>query len=226
MIKLENVSKTYRLSGENRVEAVCDISLEIAKGEFLIVTGRSGSGKTTLLNLISGLARPSSGRVLFEDVDLWSLPDAQQSLQRNRKIGFVFQFPSLLPSLTAIENVSLPTVFSANHMKQSAYQRSADLMKMLGLVEKKSSYPRQLSAGQQQRVVIARALFHQPEILVADEPTSDLDEQTELEIMDLFKEIHSQSGVTIVLVTHSTQLVHYGTRSLRMASGRLVEGDA
>jgi putative ABC transport system ATP-binding protein/lipoprotein-releasing system ATP-binding protein len=223
LIKLENVSKVYILSRENRVEAVRGISLEIARGEFLVITGRSGSGKTTLLNLAAGLTRPTSGQVLFDNTDLWSLPDRQQSLLRNRKIGFVFQFPSLLPALNTLENVALPTVFSADHSKESAYQRAADLLQTLGLGDKQSAYPRQLSAGQQQRVVIARALFHQPEVLLADEPTSDLDEQTELEIMDLFQNIHSQTGVTIVLVTHSTQLVRYGTCSLRMAAGRFLD---
>jgi putative ABC transport system ATP-binding protein/lipoprotein-releasing system ATP-binding protein len=226
LIKLENVSKVYRLSKENLVDAVRGISLEVAQGEFLVITGRSGSGKTTLLNLAAGLTRPTSGQVLFDNVNLWSLPDRQQSLLRNRKIGFVFQFPSLLPALNTLENVALPTVFSNNHSKESAYQQAADLLQTLGLGDKQLAYPRQLSAGQQQRVVIARSLFHQPEVLFADEPTSDLDEQTELEIMDLFQDIHSKTGVTIVLVTHSMQLVRYGTRALRMASGRFLDGDA
>jgi putative ABC transport system ATP-binding protein/lipoprotein-releasing system ATP-binding protein len=225
LIKLDNVSKVYILNRDNRVEAVRAISLEIAQGEFLVITGRSGSGKTTLLNLAAGLTRPTSGQVWFDNTDLWSLPDRQQSLLRNRKIGFVFQFPSLLPALNTLENVALPTVFSTNHSKEGAYQRAAELLQMLGLGDKQFAYPRQLSAGQQQRVVIARALFHQPEVLLADEPTSDLDEQTELEIMDLFQNIHSKTGVTIVLVTHSTQLVRYGTRALRMASGCFLDGD-
>ncbi len=222
MIVLDNVSKIYQLSNDNRVCAVLNVSLEIPRGEFLIITGRSGSGKTTLLNLAAGLTRPTSGRVLVDDVDLWGLSDRQQALLRNQKIGFVFQFPSLLPSLTTLENVALPNIFGVNHVQPLAQQRAENLLEKLGLGDKLSAYPRQLSAGQQQRVVIARALLNQPEVLLADEPTSDLDEQTELEIMDLFQEIHRNSGITIALVSHSSQLVHYGSRSIRMAAGRIL----
>jgi len=219
MIQLEKVSKTYWMSRENPIHAVLETNLEIDKGEFLIITGRSGSGKTTLLNLIAGLTRPSSGRVVLDGQDLWSLPDREQSLMRNRKIGFIFQFPSLLPSLTALENVVLPTIFNTDHAKDSGYTRAVELMETVGLKDKLNAYPRQLSAGQQQRVVVARALLNQPELLLADEPTSDLDEQTETEIMDMFQQIHRTSGITIVLVTHSTQLVPYGSRSIQMAGG-------
>ena len=219
MIQLEKVSKTYWMSRENPIHAVLETNLEIDKGEFLIITGRSGSGKTTLLNLIAGLTRPSSGRVVLDGQDLWSLPDREQSLMRNRKIGFIFQFPSLLPSLTALENVVLPTIFNTDHAKDSRYPRAVELMETVGLKDKLNAYPRQLSAGQQQRVVVARALLNQPELLLADEPTSDLDEQTETEIMDMFQQIHRTSGITIVLVTHSTQLVPYGSRSIQMAGG-------
>jgi putative ABC transport system ATP-binding protein/lipoprotein-releasing system ATP-binding protein len=222
MIELENVSKTYWMSKENVVHAVLETSLEIKKGEFLIITGRSGSGKTTLLNLIAGLARPSSGRVFLDGQDLWSLADRQQSLLRNRKIGFIFQFPSLLPSLTAMENVILPTIFNKNN-KEMGNARAVELMESVGLKDKLNAFPRQLSAGQQQRVVVARALLNQPDLLLADEPTSDLDEQTETEIMDMFQEIHHTSEITIVLVTHSTQLVRYGSRSIHMAGG-VIEG--
>jgi len=223
MITLENVTKIYTLSKEQTVTAVHEVNLEIAPDEFLIITGRSGSGKTTLLNLAAGLTPPTSGRVLFEGGDLWSLTDRQRSLLRNQKIGFVFQFPSLLPSLTALENVGLPTTFSTNGARANTYQRAAHLLETVGLADKLRAYPRQLSAGQQQRVVIARALFNQPEILLADEPTSDLDERTELEIMDLFQEIHGQTGVTIVMVTHTTQLVSYGTRAIRMRGGQTLD---
>jgi lipoprotein-releasing system ATP-binding protein len=219
MIQLEKVSKTYWMSRENAIHAMLETSLEINKGEFLIITGRSGSGKTTLLNLIAGLTRPSSGQVFLDGQDLWSLSDQQQSLIRNRKLGFIFQFPSLLPSLTALENVVLPTIFNADHTKGTGTPRAVELMETVGLNDKHNAYPRQLSAGQQQRVVVARALLNQPELLLADEPTSDLDEQTETEIMDMFQQIHIISGITIVLVTHSTQLVRYGSRSIHMAGG-------
>lgn len=222
MITFKNTSKIYPLSKENQAVALQEINLEIRHGDFLVVTGRSGSGKTTLLNLAAGLTRPTSGEVLFEGVDWWSLPDRQQSLKRNQKIGFVFQFPSLLPALNSLENVLLATIFNHTHSQAKAYKSAVELLHTLGLEDKLEAYPRQLSAGQQQRVVIARALLNQPEILLADEPTSDLDEQTEAEIMEYFKQIHASREITIVLVTHSTQLIHYGTRSIQMASGQLL----
>jgi ABC-type lipoprotein export system ATPase subunit len=222
MITLRNVSKTYTLGKDRAVEAVRGVSLEIERGEFVIITGRSGSGKTTLLNLVAGMTRPTSGRVSLEGTDLWSLSDKQQSRLRNRQLGFVFQFPSLLPSLSALENVVLPTMFGDQNGPE-AYERATQLLGEVGLQDKLASYPRQLSAGQQQRVVIARALMNRPELLLADEPTSDLDEQTEQEVMELFREIHARTGVTIVLVTHTSQLVSYGTRALRMANGIVVD---
>jgi putative ABC transport system ATP-binding protein/lipoprotein-releasing system ATP-binding protein len=223
MIAVHDVTKVYTLSRENRVLAVDRVSLDIRSGEFVVITGRSGSGKTTLLNLMSGLTPPTSGRVEYEGVDLWTLKDRQQSLLRNQKFGFIFQFPSLLPSLTTLENTILPTVFGDNHAHTETTERAVELLETVGLGEKLGALPRQLSAGQQQRVVVARALLNQPEILLADEPTSDLDEQTEREIMDLFAEIHAETGVTVLMVTHSTDLIRYGTRSIRMANGRIVE---
>jgi putative ABC transport system ATP-binding protein/lipoprotein-releasing system ATP-binding protein len=219
VIVLKEVKKTYLPRKGQPVEAVRGVSLHIERGEFLVLTGRSGSGKTTLLNLIAGLTPPTSGQVFLEAVDLWSLSDHEQSALRNQKIGFIFQFPSLMPALTAHENVCLPMIFNQNHASGDATQRAATLLEMVGLAEKLKSYPSQLSAGQQQRVVIARALFNQPQLLLADEPTSDLDEQTELEIMELFKEIHRSTAVTIVLVTHTSQLVPYGTRAIHMTGG-------
>jgi ABC-type lipoprotein export system ATPase subunit len=225
MITLEKASKTYTLSRENQVRAVQEVSLEIARGEFVVITGRSGSGKTTLLNLIAGLTRPTAGRVRWEGLDLWSVSDRDRSRLRNQRLGFVFQFPSLLPALTVLENVSLPTLFSANGAKPGTSGRAEALLATVGLADKLHVYPRQLSAGQQQRVVVARALFNEPQVLLADEPTSDLDEQTEDEIMQLFHQIHGETGVTIVMVTHTTQLVHYGTRAVRMAAGRVEDAE-
>jgi ABC-type lipoprotein export system ATPase subunit len=144
---------------------------------------------------------------------------------RNQEIGFVFQFPSLLPALTVLENVTLPTVFSANGAQPGNRERAIELLETVGLASKINVLPRQLSAGQQQRVVAARALFNRPELLLADEPTSDLDEKTEHEIMDLFASIHEETGITIILVTHTTQLVRYGTRALRMSDGQITEGE-
>jgi len=226
MITLSEVTKIYPLGKGQPVTAVHDVSLEIKQGEFMIIVGRSGSGKTTLLNLAAGLTRPTSGTVMMEGTNLWELSDAQQSALRNKKFGFVFQFSSLLPSLTALENVVLPTVFGSEAGKASQYDRAADLLRNVGLEDKLNSYPRQLSAGQQQRVVIARALMNQPQVLLADEPTSNLDEKTELEIMDLFRELHQNFGITVVMVTHTRQLISYGTHPVEMSQGWVVNGDS
>ena len=223
MIVLQHVAKTFLTKEGAPVPAVKDVSLAVTKGEFVILTGRSGSGKTTLLNLAAGLTRPTAGEVRLDDVDLWALPDREQSRLRNRKIGFIFQFPSLLPSLSVIENLLLPLSFGGNGTA-GAMERARQLLATVGLADKLGAYPRQLSAGQQQRVVIARALINQPEVLLADEPTSNLDEQTEREIMEMLHEIHASTSVTIVLVTHTSQLIPYGTRALEMAAGSLRKG--
>jgi ABC-type lipoprotein export system ATPase subunit len=224
MIELRDVSKTYTLNGDQAVEAVRDASLSVNQGEFLIITGRSGSGKTTLLNLVGGMTRPTAGQVLIDGVDLWQLGDREQSRLRSQKFGFIFQFPSLLPSLTVLENVALPATFNAEGSGTDDTRRAQELLELVGLAEKLHAYPRQLSAGQQQRVVVARALLNQPAILLADEPTSDLDEQTELEIMQLLQDVYHRTGITILLVTHTSQLVSYGTRALRMAAGAIING--
>ena len=223
MIALKQVTKQYELGQGNSVAAVRGIDLEIAGGEFVVIVGRSGSGKTTLLNLAAGLTRPTLGEVCLYGFDLWKLNDREQSHMRNRKVGFVFQFPSLLPTLTVYENVVLPTIFGSNGDSHDARERAEAMLRKVGLAEKLSVYPRQLSAGQQQRVVIARSLINQPNVLMADEPTSNLDEKTEMEIMDLFRDLHTSLGLTIVLVTHTRQLVSAGMRSVEMADGRIVE---
>jgi len=226
MIKLDDVTKTYPLGKGNSVTAVKGVCLEINQGEFVLIVGRSGSGKTTLLNLAAGLTRPSSGRVLMEGTNLWNLTDQQQSFLRSQRIGFAFQFPSLLPSLTVHENVILPTVFGSQQNPAEMRDRAIQLLQKVGLGDKLTTYPRQLSAGQQQRVVIARALMNQPLMLLADEPTSNLDEKTEVEIMDLFRDLHLNMGITIVMVTHTRQLVSFGTRAVEMANGQIVNGHA
>lgn len=222
IIELQNVSKTYKLSKGRSLTALEGINLSVSEDQFVVITGRSGCGKTTLLNLISGLTNPTSGQVYLDQIDVWKLPDNEQSLLRNRKIGFVFQFPSLMPSLNVLENVVLPSIVEHKSEQASIKERAIDLLGQVGLTDKVDSYPRQLSAGQQQRVVIARALINQPELLLADEPTSNLDEQTELEIMSLFHQIHQQRKITILLVTHTTELVHYGTHSLKMSAGKII----
>ena len=220
MIVLQNVAKSFLTKEGAPVPAVKGVSLTVKQGEFAILTGRSGSGKTTLLNLAAGLTRPTAGEVHIGDANLWTLSDRDQSQLRNRTVGFIFQFPSLLPSLSVIENVLLPQSFRSNGTSGAA-QRARELLATVGLAEKMGAYPRQLSAGQQQRVVIARSLINRPEVLLADEPTSNLDEQTEREIMGMLREIHASTAVTILLVTHTSQLIPYGTRALEMMDGTI-----
>ena len=223
MIELKDVTKKYELGEGNSLTAVSGITATIAQGEFVIIVGRSGSGKTTFLNLAAGLTRPTSGHVFLEGADLWKLNDQQQSRLRNQKIGFVFQFPSLLPTLTVYENVILPTTFVAHGDKSSVRDRALTLLSNVGLSDKLAAYPRQLASGQQQRVVISRALINQPQLILADEPTSNLDEKTELEIMDLFRDLHANLGLTIVIVTHTRQLISTGMRSIELAAGQIAD---
>jgi ABC-type lipoprotein export system ATPase subunit len=221
MITFNEATKTYPLGKGSSVPALRGVTLKIDRGEFVVVVGRSGSGKTTLLNLAAGLTRPTSGQVSLDGADLWGLTDQQQSRLRNEKIGFVFQFPSLLPALSTLDNVILPTIFRSKRATASSQdqERGVQLLREVGLEDKLAAYPRQLSAGQQQRVVIARSLMNRPQLLLADEPTSNLDEKTELEIMGLFRELHANLGITIVMVTHTRQLVSFGTRAIEMANG-------
>jgi ABC-type lipoprotein export system ATPase subunit len=220
VISLAGIAKTYELPGGLPVQALRSVDRQIERGEFLVVTGRSGSGKTTLLNVIAGLTRPTAGEVVLNDAGLWELSDRERSLMRNRTMGFVFQFPSLLPMLTVLGNVTLPLAFGRDPVPDGR-QRAIELLEMVGLGDRLGSYPRQLSAGQQQRVVIARALINRPELLLADEPSSNLDEDTETEIMTLFSRIHAETDITIVMVTHARQLVAYGTRHAQMSDGVL-----
>ncbi len=226
MIVLKDITKIYDLGKGSSLTAVHEINLEICRNEFAVLVGRSGSGKTTLLNLAAGLTRPTSGQVCVDGVDLWTLNDQQQSALRNKKIGFVFQFPSLLPALTVYENVLMPASFTAEQRPNEVHERVLAMLDSVGLSQKLDAYPRQLSAGQQQRVVVARALMNRPEIILADEPTSNLDEKTELEIMDLLHDLHVRLGLTILLVTHTTQLVTAEIRKIEMAEGQIVNQSA
>ena len=219
MIKLDNVTKEFNLD-EQVITPVRDVSLEVGKGEFVIIIGRSGTGKSTMLNLVAGLIRPSSGRVLVEGRDLAELSDREMSRLRSREMGYVFQFPSLLPSLSIRDNIAMPSTFSADKNRKGSPGRAEELLEMLGLGERMECYPRHLSAGEQKRAVIARSLMNEPRILLADEPTSDLDERTESEIMGLLKQIHD-NGMTILMVTHSLALVPYATRAYSMDKGQL-----
>ncbi len=222
MITFQNVVKNFRLDKETIITPVNNVNLTVADGEFIIILGRSGSGKTTLLNLAAGLIKPSSGTVLLDGTDLREMTDTQLSAMRSQRLGFVFQFPSLLPSLTVRENIRLPDMFVSRDRDYSREERAAELANRLGLKEKLDVYPRQLSAGEQKRVVIARSLMNEPKFILADEPTSDLDNRTETEVMDILRNINS-TGVTFIIVTHSLQLVPFATRAFEMRNGELKE---
>lgn len=222
MIELRQVSKMYhrdKRGKRNSVTAVDQIDLKIEPGEFLVITGRSGCGKTTLLNLIAGMARPNAGHVFVDGVDVWTMKDEDISALRNQKMGFMFQVPSLIPTLNVLDNVVVPTMFTPKENQRDAYQRARQALESVGLSDRMDAFPRHLSAGQEKRVVIARAIINNPSVLLADEPTANLDELTEKEVMALLQEIHGE-GTTIILVTHHPSLIGYGKRHLTMSDGR------
>ncbi len=219
IVRVDKVVKSY-YDGEVHVSAVEETDFEIRRGEFVALLGHSGSGKTTLLSLIGGLTRPNSGKVLIEGSDTGTLDDAALSGMRNRKIGFVFQFASLIPTLTAVENVLFPSVFdpapSADRLA-----KAEGLLELVGLGDRLQAYPSQLSGGQQRRVAIARAFIMDPDIILADEPTGDLDVDTEREVMEIFRKVHRE-GMTIAMVTHEREITGYADRVVEMARGRII----
>lgn len=202
---------------------VDNISLSINKGAFLSIVGHSGSGKTTLVSIVGGILQPTSGKVLLDGVDICTLDDNRLSEYRAQRIGFMFQFASLLPILTAQENVLLPGIFNPAPKRATNEKLAQDLLEMVGIGDKKDAYPAQLSGGQQRRVAIARALLNSPDIILADEPTGDLDEETEAEIMDLFEKINLQQSVTIILITHNLELAGKAQKRLRMSRGKFID---
>ncbi len=216
MIELKALSKSYTVSG-NIIKALKPTDLAVKKGEFVSIVGHSGSGKSTLLSLIGGIALPDSGAVMIDGTDIRDYDDARLSRMRNEKFGFVYQFSSLIPTLTATENVLLPTVFGGKKTAADAIR----LLQQVGLGDKADRYPSELSGGEQQRVAIARAFIHDPGIILADEPTGDLDEETEAEIMTFFERINRERNVTMIIVTHSSEIaLRAGTR-LKMKQGVL-----
>ena len=222
MIELQKVTKIYKPRRQREVTAMDNVTLKVSPGEFLVITGRSGCGKTTILNLLAGLARPTSGKVSIDGIDIWTLDDRQISALRKEKIGFMFQVPSLIPVLNVVDNVMVPTIFTAPEKRLDAYDRAEKALADVGLSHKMEAFPRHLSAGEEKRVVIARAIVDNPPFLLADEPTANLDELTEKEVMALLESIH-KGGTTIVLVTHHPSLIGYGTRHLTMSDGKLTE---
>lgn len=218
MINLKGLTKIYQ-AGEVSVRAVDGVNLDVDNGDMVMIVGRSGSGKTTLLSLIGGLTRPTSGSVYIDGVELGSLNDKKLSFFRNKNIGFIFQFASMIPTLNALDNVRLPMIFGEEPLQN--HERAKVLLEKVGLTDKMMSYPSQLSGGEQRRVAIARALMNDPKIILADEPTGDLDEHTEIEILQLFSEINQERGTTFLIVTHSTELASYGQHLYRMSKGLL-----
>ena len=184
MLTLDGVTKTYE-SGQLQVTAARNVDLEVRKSDFILIAGRSGSGKTTLLSILGGLAKPTSGHIVLEGTDIWTLDDKALSAMRNRRIGFIFQFPSLIPTLNVNDNLRLAASFQ--RVNYDVGDRAKELLELVGMSEKTKSYPNQLSGGQLKRVAIARALMNSPELILADEPTGDLDEETEKEIMQILK---------------------------------------
>jgi putative ABC transport system ATP-binding protein len=222
LVKLVDVHKVYR-TGDVEVPAVRGLSLEIRRGEFVALMGASGSGKSTLMNIIGCLDRPTSGRYILGDADVSALGRDQLADIRNRKIGFVFQNFNLLPRTSARENVELPLLYSAEHLTNAQLRERADrVLVSVGLARREDHYPSQLSGGQQQRVAIARALINDPEIVLADEPTGNLDSRTSVEIMAIFQQLN-ESGITILMVTHETDIAAYARRNVVMRDGLVVD---
>jgi putative ABC transport system ATP-binding protein len=220
VIELENIHKTYD-SGEVSVHAVRGVSLPIHKGEFVAVMGASGSGKSTLMNILGCLDRPTEGRYLLDGQDVSRLNRNELAEIRNEKIGFVFQGFNLLSRTTALENVELPMLYMPKAKRGfNAHQRAREVLGLVGLGERTGHHPNQLSGGQQQRVAIARALANGPAILLADEPTGNLDTQTSVEIMGLFQKLNEE-GITIVMVTHELDIAQYCKRNIVMRDGRV-----
>jgi putative ABC transport system ATP-binding protein len=218
VIRVEDVHKYYDL-GETRVHALRGINVAINRGEFVAVMGASGSGKSTFMNILGCLDKPSSGRYLLEDTDVSSLTKRDLALIRNRRIGFVFQGFNLLARTTALENVELPTLY-ARIEKVEREKRAKEALELVGLGQRIDHFPSQLSGGQQQRVAIARALVNKPSILLADEPTGNLDSRTSVEIMDIFQQLNDQ-GLTIVLVTHEPDIAQFAKRELVFRDGKV-----
>ena len=223
VLRVEDAHKYYEM-GETRVHALRGVSVDVAHGGFVAIMGASGSGKSTFMNILGCLDRPTSGRYLLDGTDVSGLSKRELAGIRNRKLGFVFQGFNLIARTTALENVALPTLY-ASMTKAERLQRAADALAKVGLADRADHFPSQMSGGQQQRVAIARALVNGPSILLADEPTGNLDSRTSVEIMDVFQDLNER-GLTIVMVTHEPDIARFAKRVIVFRDGRIRKDEA
>lgn len=221
IIQVRNLIKIYRV-GEIEVPALRGISLDIERGEFVAILGASGSGKSTFMNILGFLDRPTSGKYILEGIDGEYLSGDDLSEIRNKKIGFVFQGFNLLFRTTALENVELPLIY-ARISSSKRKELAKEALKSVGLEEKQDRYPNQLSGGEQQRVAIARALVNKPSIILADEPTGNLDSKTSMEIINIFKNLNNEQGITIIMITHEPDIASFSKRKIVFRDGRILE---
>ncbi|MEJ2690647.1 MAG: ABC transporter ATP-binding protein [Deltaproteobacteria bacterium] len=222
-IEIQNLKKTYHV-GYQTVEALRGVDLEIKRSDFIVLLGHSGSGKTTLVSIIGGLTKPSEGRVVKDGMDLWSLNDLELSMFRNQNIGFMFQAFSLLPNLSTLNNVVLPAIFNKNGSRadiEVLRDKAIAALKDLEIGSKVNSFPSELSGGEQRRVAIARALINDPEIILADEPTGELDIRTEQEVIDIFRQVNEQYKKTVIVVSHSLTWAERAKTVILMKDGRV-----
>jgi len=221
VIRIEKLCKVYG-SGPTAIHALKDVSLEVRRGEFLVLMGPSGSGKSTLLHLLAGLEAPTSGEIYLDEMPITKMSDDQMTVFRRRHIGFVFQFFNLLPTLSAEENVALPLLLDGQSMK-SARPKAVSMLERVGLGRRLNHRPDELSGGEAQRVAIARALVFEPSLLIADEPTGNLDSRNGEEVLSVIRDLARQFGVTVVMATHDPRAAEYGDRIARLRDGELVE---
>jgi ABC-type lipoprotein export system ATPase subunit len=219
VIELTGLYKRYK-DGDQIIKAVDNVSLKVGLGDFISIVGHSGSGKTTLLSLVGGLTKPDTGKVVIEGTDIWSLSDDRLSEFRNKNVNFIFQFASLVPTLSVLDNVLLPSAFGTCCEGLEDY--AVSLLTMVGLADKIQSYPNRLSGGQQRRVAIARAFINSPKVVLADEPTGDLDEATEADILEIFRR-QNEKGTTFIIVTHNQNLANNTRKQYSMTNGVLTE---